>query len=148
MKENYIVSSTTRICTIIGLIINAASVMGMIFIIYWYQKFFDLLVEELNSLPRVSISQFIEYSDSIKVIIIVLTILNTLFLVINLILFSKLINKKVTLKAAKRITVYQIVYGVITLTGSTISAILYLISGINSNTNLNPVITNPIVEEY
>ncbi|XMB66787.1 hypothetical protein RI065_10910 [Mycoplasmatota bacterium zrk1] len=148
MKENYTVSSITRICTIIGLTFDAVSVIVMTFIIFWYQKFFDLLVEELNSLPKVNISQFIEYSNLIKVIIIVLTILSALFLVINLILFIKLINKKVTLKAAKRITVYQIVYGVITLTGSTISAILYLISGINSNTNLNPVITNPILEEY
>ena len=148
MKENYVVSNVTKICTTIALIFDGISVITLTFLIVYFQKLFDLIIEDLNMYPSNVKNQIMEYQDLFRGLVIIGTILSSIFLVINLILFIKLINKKVSLKAAKRITIYQIIYGVISISGNSISAILYLISGISSNTNLRPVITDSVVEEF
>ncbi|XMB86383.1 hypothetical protein RJG79_00880 [Mycoplasmatota bacterium WC44] len=144
MKENYFVSSVTRICTIIALILDGISVLTLILFTAYIDNFLEFIVK----FDSTNIYQILELENMIKSILIFGMIFSIIFFIINLIFFIKLINKKVSLKAAKGITIYQIVYGVITLGGNTISAILYLISGLNSHSNLTPAIKNQNNEEY
>lgn len=149
--QEYKISSVSRVCTIIGLILDGLSFLTLtIFTIYFktFFNFFIRLIELDSDVSFNDINMIKELYGLINGIFIIVCLIIGIFFIINLILFTKLINSKVSKQHANSIVIYQIIYAVLSLAGSTISAILYLISGINAYSDLKPAITDPVIDDY
>ncbi len=144
----YFVSSTTSICTKIALILDSVSTLTMVVFLCFLEPIVSALETTFNKYDGNDFIVNSDYYDLIQVFLIVVTTLSVVFLIFNIYFFMKLINKKVSVETAKKISVYQVVFGAISLGANTISAILYLISGMNSHTNLSKQAVKPRIGEY
>lgn len=121
---------TYKIITIIGLVFEVISVIFltiMTVLINSYKSWFSYNSE---------IMTFEDYElmivmfDTIKIVLIVLLLIVSSFVILNLILFSKLIRGKVSETTAHKIYLYQAIYGGINLLSNQVVGVLYLVSGI------------------
>ncbi len=130
--------STSKITTIIGLVFEGLGVLGAALGAVLTGHFagmdtsffmdFDLSQSEASLLLTM-----------LSIFSIILTILGVLLLVvflINLVLFTKLIYEKYDEETAKKIYLYQAIWGGINLLFNQILGILYLISGIQGRSSL------------
>lgn len=140
-KKEYIVSSLTRTCTLIALILDGLSFVYLTLFAIYFKSFINFLMrfDDINININNDFLLFDNYFGLIQGILIFASVISGIFLIINLILFTKLINSKVSVNTARNITIYQIIFGALSLLGNIISGILYLISGINSHSNLKPI---------
>lgn len=124
---------TPFILTIIGLIFEGLGVVGS-FVGGW-------LMVNLDSLPGVS-AVFLdvpqeEYDEMIEImvwfgeIIYVIAIVLSVIFVINLFLFVKLMRSQFEEETAKKVYLYQAIWGGINILFNQVTGILYLISGVS-----------------
>lgn len=125
--------NTPRIITIIGLVLEGISI-----IVLGISAIFIVRISELPGLGSASETgmtideyvEFIQVMDWIGYLLLVMTIIITVFFTINIFLFTGLMKEKYTEQQAKKIYLYQAIWGGLNLLSNQITGILYLISGV------------------
>ena len=124
--------NTKRIITIIGLVLETISLPAAIFSL-WILKNFENMpgmsadLAEMSQEEYEMMTWFIDLSVSI---LSVLVFIIGAFVILNIYLFSNLMRGKYTEEQAKKVYLYQAVWGGINLISNQITGILYLISGV------------------
>ena len=124
---------TPKVITIIGMVIE-----GILVIVLHGTT---ILFLNLNKLPGLgsaqeadmSLNEYTDFMDVMNIIgniIFVMAIITTIFFIVNLILFTGLMKGKYTEEKAKKIYLYQAIWGGLNLLSNQITGILYLISGV------------------
>lgn len=124
--------STKKIITIIGLALEVISVAAIGFSIWFLQN--------IDSIPGMSMELTEmspeEYEFMTWIFDLSLSIMNVMifvvgfFALLNVYLFSKLMSGKYTEEQAKKVYLYQAIWGGINLLSNQVTGILYLISGV------------------
>jgi len=125
--------STPKVITIIGLVLEGISVITL-----GISGLFMARISELPGLgsateAEMTIEEYVEFIQVMEWIgnlLFVMAIVITIFFTINLILFIGLMKEKYTEEQAKKIYLYQAIWGGLNLLSNQITGILYLISGV------------------
>lgn len=124
--------STKKIITIIGLgfeIFSVLAIIGSLWFMKNFEKFPGMSVELANmSQDEYEFMMWI-FDISISIMTVMIFIVG-FFTLLNLYLFSKLISGKWTEEQAKKVYLYQAIWGGLNLLSNQIVGILYLISGV------------------
>ncbi len=123
--------STPRILTIIGLAFEGLSVIGIFVTLPLLRKVLDpaFLLEMDPTITQADLD-FIEiFNGFILTFAIISGIIISIFFIINLILFTKLLRGKFTEETAKKVYLYQFIWGIVCIFINSIVGILYIISG-------------------
>ncbi len=123
---------TSKITTIIGLIFEGLGVFGIamgaaLFNMFQSDVFFDLIAEDFTPAEIQLVTQMFSV---FSVVFVVMGFVLFIFFIVNLILFTKLLQGKYTTETAQNVLLYQAIYGGISLFSNQIVGILYLVSGI------------------
>jgi hypothetical protein len=129
-------NETSKVLTIIGLVFEGMACIGFVIggLVFSVLEIFtldSLLAEGLTLDEANSVLLIIEIMGGIFIVL--ATLIFVMFMV-NLVVFTKLINGKYTLEQAKNIYIYQVVWGGISIAFNQITGVLYLISGIKGTT--------------
>lgn len=124
---------TPRILTIIGLIFEGLGVVGSFFS--------GWLLVNMDSLPGVSASLLDvpqdEYEEIIEImawfgeIIYIMAVVISVVFIVNMFLFIKLMRSQYDEEAAKKVYLYQAIWGGVNILFNQITGILYLVSGVS-----------------
>ncbi len=124
---------TPRILTIIGLVFEGFSVFGYILGAFIFRNIagfpgvtpeaLELTIDEFNEMMDI----FVWLGDIMYVIAIIITIV----FVANLFLFGRLLSGKYEEEQAKKLYLYQAIWGGINVMFNQITAIMYLVSGVS-----------------
>lgn len=134
---------TPKIITIIGMVIEGISVIvlyGMAALFLNIQKLPGVGSAEAADMTAAEYSDFISIMDFLSRFIMIMAIVYTVFFIINLVLFTGLMKEKYTEEKAKKIYLYQAIWGGFNLLSNQITGILYLISGVQGYNNRKDMI--------
>ncbi len=124
--------NTKKIVTIIGLVFEVISVFGIAFTL-WFFKNIDSIPGMSLELAEMSQEEYDlmmwVFDLSISIMSVMIFIVG-FFALLNIYLFSKLISGKYTEEQAKKVYLYQAIWGGINLLSNQITGVLYLISGV------------------
>ncbi len=126
------IQPTPKIITIIGIILEGIAGVSC-WIGYYLLVNIDKLPGYSDSLLEMTSEELEAYEfimDLSLGLLSILAIVISVMFVINLILFSKLINGRYTEEQAKKVYLYQAIWGGINLVFNTVTGILYLVSGV------------------
>lgn len=123
---------TPKIVTIIGLVLEglgaiSSFVTGLFLVNFENSPLYDIIVLDV---PTDELDEMIELISWLGSIAFVLGIGMTIIFVVNIYLFSKLMKSKFTEEQAKKVYLYQAIWGGINIIFNTVAGILYLISGV------------------
>lgn len=125
--------NTPKIITVIGLVLEGLAVLsyGIISIVMFNINKIDGLRSAIEAdLSNSDYADLMDIMNFIGNILIVFAIVYAVFFIINLILFRGLMSGKYTEEKAKKIYLYQAIWGGLNLLSNQITGILYLISGV------------------
>ena len=124
--------NTPRIITIIGLILEgvAALVTTLTAILVSLIDKIPGYTESLEELPADELQALEFMMGFLLVLLIVLAVIFSVMFLINLILFTKLMRGGFTEEQARKVYLYQAIWGGISIVLNSVTGILYLISGI------------------
>lgn len=124
--------NTKKIITIIGLVFEGISVLAIGFSIWMLSNFENLpgMSAELAEMPADDYEFMISLFEFLVNVMNVLIFVVGAIFILNLFLFSKLISRKFTEEQAKKVYLYQAIWGGINLLSNQITGILYLVSGV------------------
>ncbi len=124
--------STSRITTIIGLIFEGLGVLGMalgaVLTGYLSNQGTDFFLD--FDFSQAEADLILSVASVFSIILTVLAIIVLVIFLINLVLFTKMIFEKYDEETAKKIYLYQAIWGGVNLLFNQILGILYLVSGI------------------
>ena len=124
--------NTPKIITIIGLVLEGlAGVVTLLSAILI--KYIDRIPGYAESLQDMTADELEAYNFIMALsfgMLIVLAIIFIVMFVINLFLFTKLMKGNFTEEQAKKVYLYQAIWGGISVLINTITGILYLVSGV------------------
>lgn len=123
---------TPRIVTIIGLIFEGLNVAGSLFTGLLLRNFeslpfYDLAIADMSV---AEVSEVLDLFAWLSNLMIGLAIVIGVFFLINLVLFSRLMQGRYTEESAKKVYLYQAVWGGVNIALNLITGILYLVSGV------------------
>ena len=123
---------TPRILTIIGIVFEGFHTVVLWFISWLFRniasfKFSNMIQEDMT--PDED-EYFLEIFNWFGDFLLVLSIIASVFLIINIILFTRLIGEKYDEDRSKKIYLYQAIIGGFNLLSNQITGIMYLISGV------------------
>jgi hypothetical protein len=124
---------TPMIITIIGMVIEGISsivLIGVTILFFNIQKIPGLRNAAEAELSPSEYADLIAFLGYIGYFILAMSIVYTMFFIVNLILFPGLMKERYTEEKAKNIYLYQAIWGGISLMSNQITGILYLISGV------------------
>ncbi len=132
------VNDTSRIMTIIGLVVEGIVLVillftGMLFISQ--EGFFESIIQAEN-LPRSQEALLLAIINILGYVLVVLGVIVFIVFMINLFLFIKLVQNRYDEKTLRKVLIYQSVWGGINLLFNQVSGILYLISGLHGMNTL------------
>lgn len=124
--------NTPRIVTIIGLIFEGLGVLGSIVSGLWLRyiessPFYAFI--EMDTTPA-ELDEVLELMVWLGNLVLGLGIFLAIFFVVNLILFTKLMGSKLDEETAKKVYLYQAIWGGVNILFNQITGILYLVSGV------------------
>ena len=121
---------TNKIITIIGLVFEgvAALVLG-IFVFLW-DYYLELMTLAESDMTTDEFEVMMSFMDVIYTLILVMVIVISIFFVLNLFLFTKLVRSKCSEETAKKIYLYQAIWGGLNLLSNQVTGVLYLVSGV------------------
>jgi len=124
--------STKKIITIIGLALEIISVFGIGFALWLFNNFENIpgMSMELAEMSAEEYEFMMWIFDLSISIMSVMIFVVGFFALLNTYLFTKLISGKYTEEKAKKVYLYQAIWGGINLLSNQITGILYLISGV------------------
>jgi hypothetical protein len=123
---------TPKIVTIIGLVLEglgaiSSFISGLFLVNFENSPFYDLIVTDI---PADELDEMVELISWLGSIAFALGIGMTIIFIVNVYLFSKLIRNQFTEEQAKKVYLYQAIWGGFSILFNTITGILYLISGV------------------
>ena len=123
---------TPKILTIIGLVFEVVGVISMFIGAYIMKNLqnFSLMSPEILDISQDEFDMIIDIYTWISNLLIGMGIIMSIFALVNLVLFSKLIKSKYSSESAKKVYLYQAIWGGLNLLFNQIVGILYLISGV------------------
>lgn len=126
------IQNTPKIVTIIGLALEGFAAISAILSAFLIPLLFksELFLSDLGGMTSEEIEIFDIMIGWMTSIMIIFAVLFTVMFTINIILFTKLIRGKFTEKQAKKVYLYQAIWGGISILLNTITGILYLVSGV------------------
>ena len=126
------IHQTSKITTIIGLIFEGLGLFGIAMVATIFNVFqSDIMVELMAGEMTPMEMEFINHIFGIfKVLFVVMGFILFVFFIVNLILFTKLLQGKFNKQQAQNVLLYQAIYGGISLLSNQIVGVLYLVSGI------------------
>lgn len=124
---------TPKIITIIGLVLEGLGILGLLLTYYIFNSFGDwsFFTTENLDVTQAELDQILELYAFIGNIMLVVVTVIAVFFIVNLYLFIKLIQGKFTEETAKKVYLYQAIWGGINILSNTVVGILYLISGVS-----------------
>lgn len=124
--------NTPKILTIIGLALEGLSVFGLVIggIIMKNLENLPFFDAELMQIPQEDLDLMLDLYQIFGNIMLVIGIIVIFVFIFNLVLFVKLIQGKFSEETAKKVYLYQAIWGGINLLSNTITGILYLVSGV------------------
>jgi len=125
--------NTPRIITIIGLIFEGLGVLGSFFGGWLLQNIESIpfMTADMADLPQDEFDEMIALLEWLGGIIYGLAIVLAVVFVINLVLFVRLIGSRYTEEQAKKVYLYQAIWGGVNILFNQVTGILYLISGVS-----------------
>lgn len=125
--------NTPKIITIIGLIFEGLGVLGSFFGGWLLQNIENIpfMTADMADLPQDEFDEMIALLEWLGGIIYGLAIVLAVVFIINLFLFIRLIGSRYTEEQAKRIYLYQAIWGGVNILFNQVTGILYLISGVS-----------------
>ncbi len=125
--------NTPRIITIIGLIFEGLGVLGSFFGGWVLQNIESIpfMTADMADLPQDEFDEMIALLEWLGGIIYGLAIVLAVVFVINLVLFVRLIGSRYTEEQAKKVYLYQAIWGGVNILFNQVTGILYLISGVS-----------------
>ncbi|MFH5881707.1 MAG: hypothetical protein ACNA7U_00645 [Candidatus Izemoplasmataceae bacterium] len=130
----YKIDDTSRILTVIGLIWEGLAIMFFAIGAIILRQMASIPKEDLlaEGMLEIEADLFLNITNVFSIIFIVIgVVLITVFL-INVVIFTKLINQKYTVEQARYVYIYQAVWGGVSLLFNTVTGILYLISAVSA----------------
>ena len=124
--------NTPKIVTIIGLIFEFLGLTGIVFS-GWMLRNFDKLPgfdAQSMDIPQSEFNEMIRIFDIFSNVVYVIGIVVAFFVLLNAFLFIKLIKGSYTEEQAKKVYLYQAIWGGINLVFNQLTGILYLVSGV------------------
>jgi len=124
---------TPKILTIIGLIFEGIGVLGMFFggwIMINFEHFPGVNPESMN-VSQTDFDDMLSFFHLLGNVLYILGIITVAMFVLNLYLFIKLILRKWSEETAKKVYLYQAIWGGINILFNQITGIMYLISGVS-----------------
>ncbi len=123
---------TPRILTIIGLVFEGLGVLGITASALLFRSieslpFYD---EMISTMSQSEITEMLKIMNILGNIFFVLSIITIIFFILNLYLFVKLLKGKYNEKDAKKVYLYQAVWGGVNMLYNQLTGILYLVSGV------------------
>lgn len=131
MSNIHVMEVTPRRLTKVGLFLEGLSIALVIPIIIYFD-YFNNKVNLMNldpDLTSVEADMIIEFLPLLYWVLIVMVVLQSIFFIINMHYFRGLYKERYTNEFAKKIYMYQFVYGIVNLFFNTLVGVLYLISG-------------------
>jgi len=124
--------NTPKIITIIGLVLEGLASLTLIFSAFIIGMLDRIpgYTESLQEMPADELEAYEFVMNLTFDLLIVLAIIITIMFIINMILFIKLIKGSYTEEQAKKIYLYQAIWGGISILMNTFTGVLYLVSGI------------------
>ncbi|AIO18381.1 hypothetical protein KQ51_00496 [Candidatus Izimaplasma bacterium HR1] len=124
--------NTKKIITIIGLVFEVISVLAIVFGIWILSNFENIpgMDIDLAEMSQAEYDLMMWYFNLMVSILKVMAYVVGAITLINVYLFSRLIGGKYTEQQAKRVYLYQAIWGGINLLSNQITGVLYLISGV------------------
>ncbi len=124
---------TPKILTIIGLVFEVVGIIGIFIGAYIMRNLMDFsfMSPETLEISQEEFDMIIDIYTWIGNLLVVMGIIMSVFLFVNLILFPKLIKSKYTEESAKKVYLYQAIWGGLNLLSNQVVGILYLISGVS-----------------
>lgn len=122
---------TPRILTKIGLVLEFLSASLALLMYYFIDTLLDpnfLLVIDPET-TQAELDMILELQGVIKTIILVSVIIGFTMFIINYYFFSGLYKGRYDEEKAKKVYLYQFIYGIICLFGNLVIGIMYLLSG-------------------
>lgn len=122
---------TPKIITIIGMVLEGIAAIttigaGYIFSLHREIENFASLME----MTQEEYEEFVFIFDFFSNLLYVLGGVILIIFIVNLVLFTKLIKGQLTEETAKKVYLYQAIWGGISILMNTVTGILYLISGV------------------
>ncbi len=123
---------TPRIVTIIGLVFEGIGVLGLsfsaaIFLSFESIPFYDNII---NSMNQQEVSEMLDIMNLLGNVFFYLALIVGAFFLVNLYLFIRLIKGTVEEEDAKKIYLYQAIWGGFNMLFNQITGVLYLVSGV------------------
>jgi len=124
--------NTPRIITIIGLVFEgfAGLVTGLSALLLSMIDKIPGYTESLNEMAPDELEAYEIIMGFTSTLLVVLAVIFIVMFIVNLILFSKLMRGAYTEEQARKVYLYQAIWGGINILMNSITGILYLISGI------------------
>lgn len=128
----HVMQPTPRIITIIGLILEGIGVffLGIFAVLIRFIDRIPGYEKSLNEMTAEELEVYEWFMGFLDTFLLVMAIIFISIFIINLFLFSKLIKGSFTEKQAKKVYLYQAIWGGINIASNTVTGILYLISGV------------------
>jgi ABC-type Na+ efflux pump permease subunit len=130
-------NQTPKILTIIGLALEGLGVFvfgltGVLFLYILNEDFF------LNLDPSIDLDELnfiIELYSAIGIGMLIMGSIMLVVFVVNLFLFTKLIQGKFDEETARKVYTYQLVWGIINVIINTVVGIMYIVSAVKGRSN-------------
>ena len=135
MNDAHKMDNTNKIVTIIGLVLEGFSAFFLLmFLLVWdqYMRLVSLAESDMSAEEFVLL---VDLFDVLHIVVIVTGIILSIAFVVNIVLFSKLVRGRLTEQTAKKVYLYQAIWGGVSLLFNQITGILYLVSGVRGFNN-------------
>ena len=132
------IEQTPKIITIIGLVVEgiAALIIGALAIFFSYFDKMSIYPEIIAEMTPEELESFEIITQYTTTLMIITASVFIVMFIINLFLFSKLIKGSFTEAQARKVYLYQAIWGGINIFANAATGILYLISGIQGYNGL------------
>lgn len=124
---------TPMIITIIGMVFEGVSLIFLygFFLLFLNAKHIPGLGSAMEAeMSSSEYTDLLEFMNFFGYVLMVMAIVVTIFFIVNLVLFTGLMREKYTYEKAKKIYLYQAIWGGFNLLSNQITGILYLVSGV------------------
>ena len=124
--------NTKRIITIIGLVFEGIGVAGSFFALWFFRNFENIpgMSVEFESMTDSEYDMMMYFFNLMENIITVMIFVISILFLVSLYLFVNLLRGKYTEEQAKKVYLYQAIWGGVNLLSNQITGILYLVSGV------------------
>ena len=135
MNDAHKMDNTNKIVTIIGLVLEGFSAFFLLMFLLVWDQYMRLVSLAESDMSAEEFEILVDMFDVLHIVVIVTGIILSIAFVVNIVLFSKLVRGRLTEQTAKKVYLYQAIWGGVSLLFNQITGILYLVSGVRGFNN-------------